>query len=375
MSTSNPGWWKRYRWWLLIATAALVAGANYAWWYHRPRQPTLDGEIEDATLTLPVAACVRNQSAPCRSFETIEALMAQPDLRIRVAAPTSGGMQGAAALALLTTDGVLFKAKWRAHASASIVNTPAKEVAAYQLQKLLLSPEDFVVPPTVGHCFPLAHYREMVDPEAEPLEGTECVFGFLSYWLTGAITLYEARKEGLLETPAGEDGVYSSDPQLLDASRFVEDLNYRRNLAHINVVTFLVHNGDAHAGQFVLYEDPWHLFLVDSSISFRSIANPTTMLLQDLSKMIVPMIPQELADDARTVSRLDLDRLLVLEEYGVDDGVFVHREPGEAFDPQQHVRLRVGQLQIGLRPRDIDGVFERLAGLRGSLEDGSLQTF
>ena len=60
-------------------------------------------------------------------------------------------------------------------------NSPRGELSAYQIQKLYLDPEDFVVPLSLLHCVPLAKYVADGHPQARPtIEGTNRVFGNLT---------------------------------------------------------------------------------------------------------------------------------------------------------------------------------------------------
>ena len=64
-------------------------------------------------------------------------------------------------------DDIEFTAKWKKMPEDldGINNAPRKELAAYQLQKLFLQPEDYVVPTSVARCARLEFYRKLVDPE------------------------------------------------------------------------------------------------------------------------------------------------------------------------------------------------------------------
>ncbi len=344
-----------------------------AWWeLLRDRQPPIEGHIDEAVLP-ELQLCARAVERPCRRVEDADRMVRSPRLAILAAEQTSGGNQGVIALALETSEGERFKAKWRSTASASLFSSPAKELAAYRLQALLLEPRDYVIPPVASHCFELGRYRDAVLETASPLQGTECVFGFLSYWLTEAITMPDARRAGLWPMPP--DGVYDDDPQLYDSARFEADPVYRRNLAILNLITHLVNNRDAHAGQFVLYTEPWHAFLIDNSLAFETVPNPRTLFIQDLSQLIVPASPADVAARIRALERRDLDVLLAIEEYALDDGELSKVEPGAPFATMEHLRRTDDRLQIGLDDADVAGLWIRVQGVRRALEDGTLGTF
>lgn len=369
------GWRPSRRVGLVIASLVLGAAALgvAVWWeIFRDRQPPIEGRIE-ADL-LPVRPlCVRGVEPPCRSVEEAERMLESEHLVIRAAEQTTGGNQGVVALALEDDRGERLKAKWRSAASESLFNTPAKELAAYHVQRLLLEPADYVVPPVAGHCFELDHYRDAVLESATPLVGTRCVLGFLTYWLTSAITMPDARRAGLWPMPP--DGPGDDDPQLFDPRRFAEDAVYRRNVAILNLVTHLVNNRDAHAGQFALYTAPWHAFLVDNSLAFRAIPNPRTMFIQDLSHIVVPSIPGDVAARLVALERDELDALRVIEEYELRDGLLRRVEPGAPFGGDAFVRRSAERLQIGLPAIDVDELWTRIEALRRELDAGRLTTF
>ena len=357
-----------------VAVILLTAvGVVYWWFVHRDRGPIIEGHIDEAQLSAPTRLCVHEDTHHCRDAVEVEAILKAPILTIQEAEATSGGMQGAISLAVENGEGTRLRTKWRSQQSASIVNEPTKELAAYRLQMLFLDPEDYVIPPVVSACFEVEHYRAEVDPEAEGLESTGCVFGFLAYWLVGAESIYDAREQGLLPMP--ED---ARDPQLYEARRFEEaGAGPRRNLALLNLVTHLVNNGDAHAGQFVLYTEPLHFFAIDNSIAFQSIANPVMGQIQDLSELMVPALPADVAERIRGLRRADLDALARLEELArfTPGGPFEHVEPGALFDRRSRVRVDDGRIQVGLTADDLDDLWDRVEGVQRRLASGSLTTF
>jgi hypothetical protein len=355
-----------------IAVVAVVVGGAAWWEIFRDRDPPIEGRIGDDLVPV-VPLCVHAVEPPCRSVEDADRMVRSEHLVILAAEGTTGGNQGVVALALEDPSGERLKVKWRSAASESLFNTPAKELAAYHVQRLLLEPADYVVPPVASQCFELEHYRERVLESATPLAGTRCVLGFVTYWLSGSITMPEARRTGLWPMPP--DGPDDDDPQLFDPQRFATDDVYRRNLAILNLVTHLVNNRDAHAGQFTLYTTPWHAFLIDNSLAFRAIPNPRTILIQDLSFILVPSIPESVATRLRTIERDELDALRVIEEYELRDGLLQRVEPGAPFEGDAFVRRAADRLQLGLPEVDVEDLWTRIVALRGELDAGRLTTF
>lgn len=337
-----------------------------------PPQPHPRGSLGAVPVTPPARMCAGPTSEGCRSAEEIARRMREPDLQIVQAARASGGVQGAAVITLRAPDGTLFDAKWRALASESHFNDPSAELAVVRLQDMILAPGDAVVPPTEAHCFDVEPYGALRHA-VEPFPETRCVLGFLSYWLSGVVGLGALRRDGLLPSA---DGRPAGDPWLFERRRFDQNETYRRNVANLNVIAYLVAHGDAHAGQFVGYREPLHIFLVDSSVAFEMGHRGAMDDRQDLSTLVVPAIPRDTAARLRALDRPALDRLAVLTTLAREGQSLVVVEDGPLFgDPDERLRVEGGRVQIGLTTEEIEGVQERVGVLRDRLRDGSLRIF
>jgi len=297
-------------------------------------------------------------------------------MRILEATGTPGGAQDVRVLTLALGSGqsyTVFRAKWRSLGSGDIINEPRKELAAYAVQKLVLEPADYVVPPTAGHCFDIEEYRALVDARAAPtFAGCDCVFGFLSYWLGDVMDLKTAREQGILSTSEGPLG----GAGLFDAGLFHSDPFYRRSVANLNVVTFLIHHADSHAGQFLLTEPPIHVYSVDNSIAFESIKNPLLLVRDDWSRLEVPAIPRDVAEGLTQLEPDALRALHTIERYELGSGV-LERRPATPDDLEAHdgVEWTRGVLRIGLTRREVDGVDARIAELARRLVHAELGVF
>lgn len=321
-----------------------------------------------APLTEPTALCSAAQRSGCRGVARVERRLARADLELLGATGSPGGTQGAFVLTLRDrSDGTVLRAKWRAVDGGGLLNVPHRELGAYHVQQLLLAPRDQVIPPTAARCLPLDAYREHVDPDARPTEGTECVLGFVTYWLEHAIGVDDARDSGLLE--AGE-GLY-------DPERFSEDEVYRSTLSNLNLVSHLVRHGDAHRGQFVFVRHGPHLvsYSVDHSIAFEAVPNPMLLFRKDWSNIQLPSLPASSIARLRRTTQDEIARLRTLAELELRDGMLVPVDAGAAFgDPGSPVRLDADRVQIGLTEREVEGVAERIRGLLSAIERGEIQT-
>jgi len=109
-------------------------------------------------------------------------------------------------------------------------NRPRYDLAAYELQKLFLDPDDYVVPPTALRMMPLGELRPYA-AQAEPtFRGSDEVLVVLQYWLQEVKVVAD---------------VY-------DPARFAADPGYARHVGHLNVLTWLIEHGDANVGNFLL---------------------------------------------------------------------------------------------------------------------------
>jgi hypothetical protein len=336
------------------------------------RSDALEPSIADLQVSQPTRLCVTGVTEDCRDPRSAEAILRSPELEPEAAALPPGGTQGALVVSFETEDDAHVLAKWRAQ-DPDPIDDPAKELAAYAVQKLLLPPEDWVIPPVAATCL---SYGDLVEATGhagwQTVVGTDCVLGFLSYWLLDAIGVTEARRRGLLGTHAGSE----RDPRLFEPERFATDPVYRRNVASLNVLLYLIDNGDLHAGQFVLYPDAKHWFVVDSSIAFESLPNPTLLFIQDLSELHVPRIPAQLVERIRSIERTELQVLRVLSEHVIEDGSLIPVEPsGQAIAGASRVRRHGDRVQIGLREAEITGVWSRIERLRRLLSRGAIGTF
>jgi hypothetical protein len=311
-------------------------------------------------LTPPTRLCSARETPPaCRSAAQVEESMSGQTELLGVA-PTPGGTQGAKILTLQVKVGrrsIVFREKWRPQSSADIINEPRKELAAYAVQKLFLDETELVVPPTVAHCFPLTEYRNFVPDEQPTFDGTDCVFGFASYWLESVKTAGSARDGGLLG--AGE-GAW--DPDLFESDRL-----YRRSVSNTNLLTYLINHGDAHNAQFLLEQTPGGVraYVVDNSIAFRSIHNPMLLFREDWSKVRVPLLPRRTVERLRALTDEDFARLAIvaeLERRG-KQLVSVAPTPVASESDGKAMAWAGDHLRIGLTPGEIELVRSRVRDL------------
>jgi hypothetical protein len=229
-----------------------------------------------------------------------------------------------------------------------------KELAAYEVQKFFLDPEDYVVPTALPICVPRERYLKLVGYAAASLEGTDCVLGLASTWLVN------------VKVP----------DRLYDESRFLEDPTYAYYMSNFNILTYLIQHRDARVGQFLVSKDDnrRQVFSIDNGISFGFW--PYNFFVRQWDTIHLPALRQDSIDRLRKIRRQDLDRLgvIVQMEKG-ENGILKSVPPGKNMNPKNGATYMDGTLQFGLTTSDIDDLWERIQSLIAQVDSGNLQVF
>ena len=242
-------------------------------------------------------------------------------------------------------------------------NRPRYELAAYEFQKLFLDPAEYVVPPTVGRCFPLDEIRavlamapsaDLIDPPVPTFDGWNMGVVVLQYWLWN------------IEVP---------DPRDLDDDDRLADQVYERHAGNFNLLTHLIRHGDSNQGNFLLSTDPQNprVFSVDNGVAFSSEESDRGYYWRDLR---LDRYPRESIDRLRAYTLEDLyARLGVVAQFEIRGAAFVQTEPGENLDPNDGVRRSDSVVQFGLTASEIRSIHDRITRLIGWVDDGRYQVF
>jgi hypothetical protein len=232
-------------------------------------------------------------------------------------------------------------------------NQPRYEIAAYALQKLFLDEPDYVVPPTVARMVDVDHYQRITTTAGEPtFSDAGSILLVLQYW-----TLDVTSK-----------GVF-------DKKRAGQDTAYARHLGDLNVLTYLIRQRDANAGNILISSDSLRprLFSVDNGVAFDS---PASNRGTEWSMLRVKRVGQATAARLQRMRSEDLTGTLgVIAQFERRDGQYVPVERTANVDPNRGVRRKGDVLQLGLTAAEIDGVRQRLEWLVGRLKSGRLTTF
>ncbi|MFQ5677569.1 MAG: hypothetical protein ACE5G1_16890 [bacterium] len=251
-------------------------------------------------------------------------------------------------------DGKTMKVKWKTapHQGETFNNQPRYEIAAYQLQKLFLEPEEYVVPPTVGQCLPLQQYRVIDNKVIPTFDNSSAVFCVLQYWL---------------------DNV--TFEKIYDKKRFESDPKYARHLGNMNIFSYLIKHMDSNVGNFLISTDRANprVFAVDNGVAFGGEASARGTRWRDLR---VKSVPKETIDRLRKITLEDLEKHLgVVAQFAVVNGQLVPKDPTPNLDKEGGVRQKDDLIQFGLTAEEVMGVYNRLNKLLQDVDAGKIQTF
>ena len=185
---------------------------------------------------------------------------------------------------------IVIRAKWKIAppGGTGFNNTPEREIAAYEAQKLFLDPADYVVPPIAGICVPLEEHAETLGAVDPTFPGTRCVFGVLAYWLEDV-----------------------QDDGARDMDRIDRDPAYRDSLARLNLFTHLIDHRDPRDSNFLITRDPQRprVFAIDNGLAFGGFQNPFTFYYGDWGEIRVPALRRADVERLRKARPADFERL------------------------------------------------------------------
>ena len=325
-----------------------------------------------APLTMPDQLCRRtSHGRPCRTAGEVESWLVDPDLEILGSADPPTGIQGAQVLTLRVGRlmPIVFRAKWRAHSTTTTRNSPRRELAAYAVQKLFLEPDEYVVPPSAPHCFPLEEYRDRVDRKATAtFAEAPCVYGILSYWLEDVQSLADAAEAGWFH------GQYrhAFDPQL-----FADNAAYRDSISRVNLLTYIIGHADSHAKNFVITSDSAAplVYSVDNSLSLGLKKNKRLDRRHDWSRLMVPALPRSAIDRLREDTSDRIERLAAFAALEPEGDGMAPVDPPEAEPDASGLAWADGRLRIGLTASEIGDLKVRVALLLQRIDRGEIALY
>ena len=231
-------------------------------------------------------------------------------------------------------------------------NVPRYDLAAYELQKLFLDPEEYVVPPTALRMVPLADFARFA-PEVERTfrEAEQQVLAVVQYWLN--------------DITNAED--------IYDPGRFAADPLYARHIGQLNLLTYLIEHRDSNLGNFLIGRAATgpRVFSIDHGVAFASEDSDRG----ELWKVIrVDRFPADAVQRLREVTpALLMQRLGVLAQWRLEDRRYVPVPPGENIASGRGVRNKDGVLQMGLTEQETAQVYRQLARFLAQVDRGRVE--
>ncbi len=293
----------------------------------------------------------------CMPAAELEGWMKRQEFTITHAAVSDSGTTNPYKLRLQLADGRSFSAKFKPAPEEfdAFNNSPRRELAAYEIQKLFLDEADFVVPPTVLTCIPVERYKSLM-PDLDAHDDVDCSIGILSYWIEGLTS----------------DGI-------LDDARWENDPRYLESLGHLSVLTVLIGHQDDIGDNFYRLKDetaPAHLFAIDNGLAFSAMgANPIQLFSSSWSTLKVDALPKKTVDKLRGLEPKALEKLAVVAQFRLDDenDKFVPLGHTKPFDPTDGVREDGDVMQLGLTSDEITDVNIRLVELLAKVREGEVK--
>ena len=288
---------------------------------------------------------------------TSEQAFESGELRILSERYAGRGVTGARKLEIeLPESGKRVEAKWKPMPRRldAINNSPRRELAAYQIQKLFLDAENYVVPTSSVRCIRAEEFIDSKRHRSPTLPDTNCELGVLSLWL---------------------EQVTLPDP-LFDKARFARDPVYARHLADFNLATYLMKHKDGRRGNFLVSTNDLdrRVFAIDNGVAFSGIW--FNWFVPNWKKIRVPALRKSSVDRLRHLTHEKLEALgvVVQLEWQVQGGVRVV-EPTQNLDPDDGVRSEGQIIQLGLEEDEIENLWERIEHLIEDVDDGEITTF
>lgn len=287
-------------------------------------------------------------------IDKIEDLMMNQDFEVAQSRDTRFEGDRTQRVMMQFPSGESILAKWAVapRGGGEFNNRPAYEVAAYEIQKLFLDPEDYVVPPAVMRAMPLDWYKQYNEDAKETFNHVNSVVVVMQYWLAS---------------------VTAKDFD--DDDRFKADSVYARHFGDFNLFTYLVRHNDENEGNYLISTDPNNprVFSVDNGVAFGTEMSDVGFKYRNLQ---VKRFPHATVERLRNVTDEDLrNTLAVLAQFEARDGQLVRVPPTENLDPGKQVRDKDGVYQFGLTDRELGWIRDRLDDFLEKVDKGDYTVF
>ncbi len=316
-------------------TGRIVAAAALAW--------VSAGFAQDANITLPVPEIERMMAAP--ELTIVSAEISRPKAKGDITLKADVSFEG--------QPPVRFKLRKAEPGADMFNNVPRYDMAAYELQKLFLDPNEYVVPPTALRFISLSEFSKYSPGVERTFPGAEQVLVVVQYWLQEVKVIAD---------------VYN-------AETFATDPVYARHIGQLNIFTDLIDHSDSNAGNFLISRTTpgARVFSIDNGVAFASEESDRGKLWKDLR---VDRLPADAVERLRKITPDVLQQTLgVVGQWQLQDGKYVPVPKGENLSPNQGVRREGAVLQMGLKKSEVSRIARALKNLLGKIDDGDVKTF
>lgn len=232
----------------------------------------------------------------------------------------------------------------------SFNNVPRYDLAAYELQKLFLDPDEYLVPPTALRMVPLADFAKYSPDVKRTFSNADQVLAVAQYWLSDILSI----------------------PDVYDPLRFAADPLYARHIGQLNVLTYLIRHRDSNQGNFLLGKAAVgaRVFSIDHGVAFASDESDRGEVWKDIR---VDRLPADTVERLRIVTpALLTERLGVLAQWQLEGRSYVPVAGGKNLSEHRGVRRSDNVLQMGLTKSEIRAVHRLLTKLLERIDRGEI---
>lgn len=232
----------------------------------------------------------------------------------------------------------------------SFNNVPRYDLAAYELQKLFLDPDEYLVPPTALRMVPLADFQKYSPGVKRTFSNADQVVAVVQYWLSDILSI----------------------PDVYDAERFARDPLYARHIGQLNLLTYLIRHRDSNQGNFLIgkAERGARVFSIDHGVAFASEESDRGDVWKD---MRVNRVPADAVERLRKITpEILTERLAVLAQWRLEGGKYVPVANGRNLSESRGVRRKGDDLQMGLTKGEIRELHRLLTRLLQRIDRGEI---
>lgn len=224
---------------------------------------------------------------------------------------------------------------------------PRYDIVSYEVQKLFLEPEDYVVPPAVLRSQPVDITRTWDAEAVEVAKGTGASVFLLQAWLPES-------------NPLDKE---------VDFERIATDPGYARAWANFNVLTYMIRHNDSNKGNALIIEDDENprIFAVDNNVAYLSDESNQGNVWR---KLWTDRLPREMIDRLLALDKATITAALeTVAEFQLVDGIYQPVAPGDVMSRRHGVRRKGDRMQLGLTAREIWEMERRLKKLQRDIMD------